>query len=360
MNTLKEFDALYNSHKSFTLKIADLIKSLLSQNNITYHLIENRTKTQISYAEKIVRKNQNSNINDEITDISGIRIIAYYQKDVDIIAEIIKTEFEVDEKNSIDKSRILKENEFGYQSVHYVVKINPERAKLTEWISYKDLKAEIQIRTVLQHSWASISHELQYKKTYDIPNTLKRKLFRLAGLFELADEQFGELKTQHFELEQKVSSENKTSKRIVSNEINLITINEFISNSETVKKVEESALKGGFSEEDFGDDFRTESEIQKEHNENLSELIGMLNKVNIKTIDELESYLKNSLKFSINYFKDLVGKADYNVWRGSKEFYVRLLLMLKMEEIDVEYYESIGWGKHTLSIVKEIAKKYSS
>lgn len=168
------------------------------------------------------------------------------------------------------------------------------------------------------------------------------------------------MKTQHFELEQKISSENKTSKRIVSNEINLITINEFISNSEIVEKVQESAFKGGFSEEDFVDDFRTESEIQNEHNENLSELIGMLNEIDIKTIDELESYLKDSLKFSTNYFKDLVNKADYSVWRGSKEFYVRLILMLKIKDINTEYYESIGWGKHTLSVVKDIAKKHSS
>ena len=65
---------------------------------------------------------------------------------------------------------------------------------------FSNLNAEIQIRTVLQHSWASISHELEYKKITKSRSILQRKLFRLASLIELADEEFKSTRDQHNEL----------------------------------------------------------------------------------------------------------------------------------------------------------------
>ena len=83
---------------------------------------------------------------------------------------------------------------FGYLSIHYVVRLKEERAKLTEWQAFAPLRAEIQIRTVLQHAWAAIDHRFRYKTTTEIPTHLRRKLFRLSALLELADEEFLNLK----------------------------------------------------------------------------------------------------------------------------------------------------------------------
>lgn len=52
------------------------------------------------------------------------------------------------------------------------------------------LKVEEQLRTILMHVLAAISHKLLYKRENDAPNVLKRKLNRLSALIELADEQF--------------------------------------------------------------------------------------------------------------------------------------------------------------------------
>jgi ppGpp synthetase/RelA/SpoT-type nucleotidyltranferase len=195
---VEKYKKLRPIYEDFNERIKDLLKSLIEENKIKYHLIETRTKSLESFKEKIERKsNKYSNPIEEITDLAGIRIIVYYQDDVARIEEIIKNEFIVDDQNSFDKGKLLKTNEFGYQSVHYVVSLSFDRAKLSEWKKYSKFKIEIQIRTVLQHSWASISHELEYKKSYEIPTILQRRLFRLASLIELDDEEFKKSKDQH-------------------------------------------------------------------------------------------------------------------------------------------------------------------
>ena len=52
------------------------------------------------------------------------------------------------------------------------------------------MTCEIQVRTILQHVWAEIEHDIQYKSSSDIPKELKRKFQALAGLIEIADREF--------------------------------------------------------------------------------------------------------------------------------------------------------------------------
>src|SRR5262249_19774054 len=55
---------------------------------------------------------------------------------------------------------------------------------------YRDLVAEIQVRTVLQHAWAEIQHDIQYKSVTTIPVAIRRRFMALAGLLEIADREF--------------------------------------------------------------------------------------------------------------------------------------------------------------------------
>lgn len=64
------------------------------------------------------------------------------------------------------------------------------RVGLREWRPSSDLVAEIQIRSILQHAWASISHGLDYKTGLDVPLQARRRLFRVAALLETGDELF--------------------------------------------------------------------------------------------------------------------------------------------------------------------------
>lgn len=130
-----------------------------------------------------------------MTDIAGVRVITYYTEDVDRVSKIVESEFKIDYNNSIDKREALEPDRFGYCSVHYVVEMSPSRLKLREYQIFEGLKCEIQIRSVLQHAWAEIEHDLGYKSEIGIPKDIRRNFSRLAGLLEIADKEFQEIRS---------------------------------------------------------------------------------------------------------------------------------------------------------------------
>ncbi len=178
---LKTYDSQLESYKETASTLENHISELLSSKGVKCHLIEKRVKERKSLEDKLDRKSYDS-LN-EIPDIIGIRIIVYYQNDMEKIKSVLESQFSIDKDQSESKITFKKDNEFGYLSDHYV-------------FPYEGVNVEIQVRTVLQHAWASISHEIQYKTQTDIPSVLTRKLNRLAGLFELVDEQFLLLKEE--------------------------------------------------------------------------------------------------------------------------------------------------------------------
>lgn len=193
--TKEDIEKHYSENKSHYENLADNIKQALKtffgEHNISFHSISSRIKEFESYFEKIDRKGYENPI-EQIEDFCGVRIICYYPLDLDKIATIINNEFEVIE--SIDKSANMEADRFGYRSNHYIVRIKKDWLKAPNYRGLEHLKAEIQVRTILMHSWADIEHKLAYKKQDDIPKEFRRKLYQLSALLEIADTQFQELK----------------------------------------------------------------------------------------------------------------------------------------------------------------------
>ena len=81
---VEKFQLIRPIYEDFNEKVKNLLKSLIDENQIKYHLIESRTKSIKSFQEKISRKdNKYTNPIEEITDLAGIRIIVYYIDDVE-------------------------------------------------------------------------------------------------------------------------------------------------------------------------------------------------------------------------------------------------------------------------------------
>lgn len=202
LSQVKIFERLGNNmQEALTTFLADAEINILA---VTY-----RIKEVDSFIEKIERKNYKNPI-DEIEDILGLRIICYYQTDVDKIREIILNEFEIQE--SQDKEEILEEDQFGYRSYHLIGKIKKSWLSAPNYRGLENLKFEIQIRTVLMHAWAEIAHKLAYKQKIHIPSHLKRKLFRISAKLEEADEQFEDLKSESNKYKEAIIAELKKTK----------------------------------------------------------------------------------------------------------------------------------------------------
>ncbi|WP_321967508.1 GTP pyrophosphokinase [Burkholderia cepacia] len=169
-----------------------LLSNLIKDNHLSVLAVTSRVKELSSLRKKLdsVKGRQKYRKLTDVTDIAGLRVVTYFEDDVKRIADIVEREFNVDTDNSGDKAVVLRHDQFGYLSVHYVVKVGNGREKLSEYRKYKDFKVEVQIRSILQHAWAEIEHDLGYKNEDDVPLPIRRKFSRLAGLLELCDEEF--------------------------------------------------------------------------------------------------------------------------------------------------------------------------
>lgn len=181
-----------NIYKQFSSEVAQIIEKLLKTANVPYHSITQRVKDRDSYLNKC-KKDQYSNPVEEIMDVAGIRIIAYTNNDVKKICEIIEEEFEIDNNNSGSKLEKMDDDKVGYLSVHYIAELNDKRAELKENNAYKKCKCEIQVRTLLQHAWAEIEHDRNYKFSGVLPKDIRRRFYLISGVLEMMDREFDAL-----------------------------------------------------------------------------------------------------------------------------------------------------------------------
>jgi len=193
---LSEFDEKSSLYESFTEKQEKLISELLHEQSFTPHSVRSRMKRRESLKGKLEGANRDYSSLGDITDISGVRIITYFSEEVDKVAGYIEREFQVLKQHSLDKRQTLDPDRFGYLSLHYVVRMSPARLALTEYRKFVGLTCEIQIRSILQHAWPEIEHDLGYKSKVAIPKAVQRRFSRLASLLELADEEFAAIRKE--------------------------------------------------------------------------------------------------------------------------------------------------------------------
>lgn len=207
-HTEKQLVNLYRQNRELYLNLENLVyeklDELISERRFFILEIAHRTKEVSSFEEKISKKLGKYKSLEDITDLCGFRIITYFSDTVDLISERLSEAFVIDRANSIDKRATLQANEFGYVSVHYICSLNKQ--DLEQHPEYKDIRFEIQLRSILQHAWAEIEHDLGYKSHFGIPRELRREFSRVAGLLEIADNQFIELRKNISDYEVNVKS----------------------------------------------------------------------------------------------------------------------------------------------------------
>lgn len=235
MNTDKWIEDELPNYRRLTNAVISILESILQNNNIEYLSVTGRTKSPEGIREKIKRKNYKDPIN-QVTDISGIRVILYFETDVDRFSKLISSSFCIDEKNSSNKNDLLLTDRVGYRSTHFVCDLGSDRNKVPEYGKLSGLKFELQVRTVLQHAWAELSHDREYKFSGVLPNEIQRKLFLYSGLLEIADRGFAELSAEIDEYAKNVKSDTANGKLDV--EINSISLKEFFLNWTIDNKIE--------------------------------------------------------------------------------------------------------------------------
>ncbi|MCK5245319.1 hypothetical protein KAR02_00360 [Candidatus Bipolaricaulota bacterium] len=204
---VEDYQCLRHVYEDFAKVVQDILQQALRTASIKVASIEARAKTIDSFGDKALEAadgNPNSpKYQDplaDIIDLAAARVITFFLDTLSEVDTIIAAEFAILER--IDKSALLllREEKLGYQSVHYIVQLRANRAALPEYSRFRSLKAEIQVRTVLQHAWAEIEHDIQYKSIETIPVAVRRRFLALAGLLEIGDREFQALQAKDKQL----------------------------------------------------------------------------------------------------------------------------------------------------------------
>lgn len=348
-NILKEFDRDAHRFESCRIDTERLIQKLLNEGGLRVHKLESRVKNRSSLEKKINRKLEKYNSLCDITDTVAFRIITFFEDEVDTVAELIKTHFDIDEENSIDK-RLKNSDKFGYQSLHHVFSYKVERTNLPEYQAYLSLKCEIQIRSILQHAWAEIEHDIGYKSELGIPILAKRNFMRTAALLETADLEFVRLRDTLNEYKDDVSQRVKTAPETVL--IDRTSLESYLEQSEVISEI------SNFIKVAYGFD-TVSSET------NIDEILNKLMLLRIRNIEELDIKLKEN-KDIIKHFGAEFAKRDskdiVGISRGiSIYFLINILILQSDDKVKIEEYatNNILQGETTKGYIDKITACYT-
>jgi mutator protein MutT len=173
-------------------RFLELILSRLKARWSHLAIVQAREKSISSFAEKCVRKADRYNDPArQLTDLCGARIIAPTTHEVATFVRQIQNLFVVDELDDTSQRHDIAE--FGYLSMHLIVHVRAGVKTVLGVPVPQEIgsrKAEIQVRTMLQHAHSEVTHDRLYKSGFNVPKQHRREAARVAAVLESTDNQF--------------------------------------------------------------------------------------------------------------------------------------------------------------------------
>lgn len=160
----QEFLEVRNLYHAAIKEVSTKLEILDDEFHVTHdynpiHHMECRVKSIQSIFGKIIRKGFefDSQAFKKLTDIAGIRVICKYKSDIYRISQMLLNQNDIELVR--EKDYIKNPKESGYRSLHLVVLVPVFLSDCVEKVP-----VEVQIRTVVMDTWASLEHELKYKR----------------------------------------------------------------------------------------------------------------------------------------------------------------------------------------------------
>ncbi|MGN1267148.1 MAG: GTP pyrophosphokinase family protein [Dorea sp.] len=192
-----ELQRLMAYYKCAIMEVETKFKVLNEKYSLQYdrnpiNSIKTRLKKIPSIMEKLERKGYEVNVESiekNLNDVAGIRVICAFAEDVYTLADALLRQDDITLIKKKDYIENPKDN--GYRSLHLIVAVpiflgNEKRI----------MKVEIQLRTIAMDCWASLEHQLNYKKTREYTEQLEQELQKCAKLSEELDARMDKLRVE--------------------------------------------------------------------------------------------------------------------------------------------------------------------
>lgn len=331
---LHQYDRTFEQIKSNEVLVLQIFRTLLTQHQQNIHSFNSRIKSRRSLERKISRPDKTYHSLDDISDILGLRIVTYFENTVEDIASLIESHLSVDFSKSVDKRKSGDSSHFGYRSLHYVCSLKNPRPD-PQSSAAGSIQFEVQIRTILQHAWAEIEHDLGYKSEESIPQEFRRRFSRLAGLLEIADAEFSSIRESLQEYERVIQQKYGQKDRRL--EVNRFSLECFLREPVVTEIEQKFADRIGvsLSNEHFFPEY----------------LLRMLHAVGIVSISDLREILIHSqeriLDFIHPYFEFTkktwqFGSDDIsNFLRGYSIIFLSHFVLLDSCSLSIEHIEKL-------------------
>lgn len=169
LKTARPFMEMMKKYECALMEVETKLRVLnaefsLAHNRNPFESIKTRLKSPDSILGKLQRKGLDvtiENMENELFDIAGIRVICSFPEDIYTLAELLTRQDDIILVEAKDYIANPKPN--GYRSLHLILDI-----PIFLSTGKKHMKVEVQFRTIAMDFWASLEHKLKYKK--DIPN----------------------------------------------------------------------------------------------------------------------------------------------------------------------------------------------
>lgn len=183
-----EFKKMMAYYKCALMEVETKFKVLAEEYSLQHDRnpiasIKTRIKSSSSIIEKMERRGYKMTIDSvqmNLNDVAGARVICSFESDIYMLAQsfLMQDDVELIEK----KDYISNQKENGYRSLHLIVSV-PIFLELEK----KEMKVEVQIRTIAMDCWAELEHQLRYKKENDFNDDMAYELKNCANLAEEMD-----------------------------------------------------------------------------------------------------------------------------------------------------------------------------
>lgn len=190
----RELMMMYHSAiREVTTKLEILNDELsLDNRKNPIQIIKSRVKKPLSIVNKLQKLDKNITVESIMTflnDVAGIRVICSFIDDVYDIAQMLTRQDDIVLIEAKDYIKNPKPN--GYRSYHLIVEVPVFFSQKKQWV-----RVEIQIRTVAMDFWASLEHQLKYKKDLKNSKSIEEELKECADVIAATDDKMLKIRNQ--------------------------------------------------------------------------------------------------------------------------------------------------------------------